>query len=398
MRTFRRRLRSLGAPCLTFLLGIMPVEGAAQPLVSEAGQIVSSRPMPADEYQKLLSEVVNSAKVETGPILRNPAISDEGLPLGIVAVLREQRSYLERHGATPQSAQTMLSANRLASERTRDPLPRQHIACHKTMIRSVNGKSKGVVFTPTVENNTYSIEGCFFGTSPGIVRLEADTASSADSVLPIAMQLDSNSVGAWSDGELRVRMESSLAGIPDQPVTLVIYPLKRPRIELRGCRFVAARGNPQLLSVIPSAWVKLYPSGVDSHSIRRLEYSSPTPALFNVDQHATAASALVTRWNGERFEIGKDNYDFSQLNPGWVVEAVQMQTYSILCPGDNRSAQSFGHWETEWTLSGLSVAFENRVCMNSIPRSFAFSISFSQYAIRVWVVGPKGTQPLPLIE
>jgi len=238
----------------------------------------------------------------------------------------------------------------------------------------------------------------FLGTSPGIVRLEAHAAFSDDSIFPIVMQLDSSSIDVWSDNELRVSLEPSLNGISDQPVTLAIYPLKRGRIELRGCRFVAARGKPQLLSVIPSGWVKLYPSGVDSHSFRQLEYMSPTHAVINSGPNTTASSAFVTRWNWNRFDIGKDKYDFGQLNPGWVVEAVQLQTYSILCPGNIRSAQSFGRWETEWTLLGVSVAFGNSVCTSFIPPSFTFSMSFSQYAIRVWVIGPKGTQALPPVQ
>jgi hypothetical protein len=43
---------------------------------------------------------------------------------------------------------------------------------------------------------------------------------------------------------------------------------------------------------------------------------------------------------------------------------------------------------------GVRVAFEDSVCTSSVPPSFAFNMSLSQYAIRVWVVGPVGTQPL----
>jgi hypothetical protein len=50
------------------------------------------------------------------------------------------------------------------------------------------------------------------------------------------------------------------------------------------------------------------------------------------------------------------------------------------------------------TLLGVSVAFGNSVCTSFIPPSFTFSMSFSQYAIRVWVIGPKGTQALPLVR
>jgi len=65
-------------------------------------------------------------------------------------------------------------------------------------------------------------------------------------------------------------------------VTLAVYPLKGRRIELRGCRFIAVRGRPQLLTTIPSAWVSLDPSTIGSHSIRGWNMSrqhSPTPTL-----------------------------------------------------------------------------------------------------------------------
>jgi hypothetical protein len=396
MRIFRRRLRSLGTPCLAFLVCTALVEAEAQALVSEASQMVSPRaqlkPALADEYQELWSQVLNNGKVETGPKLKNPAISADGLAPGVVSALQEQRNYLETHGRVVRTA---LNGARLASDNSVNPPPPQHVTCNKPMIRSVNGKAKGVVFTPMAANNIYEIEGCFFGDVPGIVQLEAHTtAPHAESVPPITMQLDSTSLRAWSDNELRVRLDTGLRGIPDYPVTLVIYPSKRGRIELRGCHFAAARGKPQLLSVIPTVWVSLYPSGVGSRSIRQLEYVSPTQAIGNVAKDASVSSAFVIRSDREHFGIGKDNYDFSQLNPGWVVEAVQLQTYSISCPEVITSAQLFGRWETEWTPLGLKVAFGDSVCTASVPPSFAFNMSLSRYAIRVWIVGPVGTQPL----
>jgi len=215
---------------------------------------------------------------------------------------------------------------------------------------------------------------------------------------PVTMQLNSRAPGAWSDHELKVQLDTELRGIPDSPVTLVIYPAKRQPIELRGCRFVAARGNPQLLSVIPSAWVSLYPSGVGSRSIRQLEYVSPTEASDAVSKNATALSAFVVRSDREQFGIGRDSYDFSHLNPGWVVESIELQTYSVSCPEVVTSAQSFGRWKAEWIQGGVGVAFEDSVCASSVPPSFAFHMSLSQYAIRVWVVGPVGTQPLALLR
>jgi len=51
-----------------------------------------------DEYQRLGSQVLNHAKVETDRKIKNPAISDDGLPLDVASALQEQRAYLEKHG------------------------------------------------------------------------------------------------------------------------------------------------------------------------------------------------------------------------------------------------------------------------------------------------------------
>jgi hypothetical protein len=403
MKTFRRPSRSLGTLCLSFLLCTAPFEEKVQALASDALQTASPaaqlKPALVDEYQKPWSQVFKNARVATGPKLKNPAISSDGLPPEIVSALQEQRSYLETHAAA-FSAQPPINAAARELVGDNSPKPRspsQGPPCHDPMIRSVNGKTNGVVFTPTAANNRYRIEGCFFGDAPGIVQLEARSGPhQIKAIPPIPMQLDSTSLGPWSDQELNVQIDTDLRGIFDYPVTLVIYPAKHRRIELPNCRFVAARGNPQLLSVIPSAWVSLYPSGVGSRSIRQLEYVSPTQAGGLVLEDATASSAFVVRSDRKQFGIGRDNYDFRQLNPGWVVDSVQLQTYSVSCPEVGTSTQSFGHWEAAWTLFGVSVAFEDSLCTSSVLPSSPSDMSLSQYAIRVWVVGPVGTPPLAL--
>jgi hypothetical protein len=395
--TSRRWGRCFAIPYLTCLLCAAALfAGKLRDLSSEALQTVSSRtqrgPLPFDEYEKIRAEVMKKATGLRGPKFKNPAILSYGLTPRILRVLQEQRTYLETHGAV-----TLEEINGVREVAANNPgessLPR-HFTCYKPMIRSVNGKANGVVFTPIVANNTYKIEGCFFGDTPGVIQLEAHTGTpEAESVHPITMHLDSTSLAAWSDHEITAQLDTELRGIPDYPVTLVIYSARHRRIELRGCRFVAARGDPQLLTVIPSAWVKLYPSGVGSRSIRQLEYVSPTQASGAVPKDVTASSAFVVRSDTEQFGIGRDSYDFSQLNPGWAVESVQLQTYRVSCPEVITSAKSFGRWEAEWTSLGVRVAFEDSVCTSSVPPSFAFNVSLSQYAIRAWVVGPVGTQP-----
>jgi hypothetical protein len=404
MGTLPRLLRYLGTPCVAFLFCAPPLEGKLQALASEASQTVSPRVQLKraldDEYQKVWSQVLKNARVETGPKLKNPAISSDGLAPSVVSALLEQRTGLEKHGAVASTQVAVNAAVReLVGDNSRKPQSLTHYTtCREPMIRSVNGKTKSVVFTPTASNNTYRIEGCFFGDAPGIVQLEAFSGPhQPHAIPPLPMRLVSTSLGAWSDHELKVQLDTELRGISDYPATLVIYPAKHRRIKLRGGRFVAARSNPQLLTVIPSAWVKLYPSGVGSRSIRQLEYVSPTQASGAVPKDATASSAFVVRSDTEQFGIGRDSYDFSHLNPGWVVESVQLQTYRVSCP-EVAAPESSGGWEAAWTPLGVSVAFQETVCPSAAPPSFAFNMSLSQYAIRVWVVGPVGTQPLALVR
>jgi hypothetical protein len=401
MRIFRRLLRCLGAPCLAFFLCAALVEPQARALAPEAVQKVPSgaplNPALADEYQNLWAQVLKNARVETGQRLKNPAISSDGLAPVVVSALREQRDYREAHGIVSLTQAPVNAANReligdtsrKARSSSADP------PCHEPTIRSVNGRTKGVVFTPTAADNIYRIEGCFFGDAPGIVQLEAHSSPHQPSTIrPIPMRLDSASGGAWSEHEITVQLDPELTGVPDYPVTLVIYPAKHRRIELRGCRFVAARGHLQLLSMIPSAWVRLYPSGVGPRSIRQLEYVSPTEASGAAPKDASASSAFVVRSDPGQFGIGKDSYDFSHLNPGWVAESVQLQTFTVSCPEVATSAQSFGGWVADWTPHGVRVAFQESVCASSHPPRSGFNMSLSQYALRVWVVGPVGTHPL----
>ena len=398
-----RTVAYLGPPCLAFLLCGALVEATAQAPASAVWQTVSPetqlKPAPADERQKLWSQVLKNARVNPGPKLRNPAISRDGLAPDVARALQEQRSYLEALGATSPRAAVNAATRELIADRSRNlrSFSQDPPACREPIIRSVNGKTKGAVFTPTAANNTYRIEGCFFGDAPGTVYLEARSRPHQSGDIPvIPMQLDSASLGAWTDHQINVQLDSGLAGVPDYSVTLVVHPANHRRIKLRDCRFIAARGKPQLLSVIPSAFVTLYPSGVGPRSIRQLEYVSP--ARTSGTPPKDPPSAFVVRSDPEQFGIGTDNYDFSQLNPGWVVESVQLQTYSVSCPEIVTSAQSFGRWEAALSPRGVTVAFKDSVCTSSIPLSFAFNVSMSQYAIRVWVVGPVGTQPLALVR
>jgi hypothetical protein len=110
---------------------------------------------------------------------------------------------------------------------------------------------------------------------------------------------------------------------------------------------------------------------------------------------AAGASAFITRSDSQPFSTGKDVYDFSQLAPGWVVESVQLRVFNAACPGESKVSVSNGSWETSWTPHGFVVLWADETCSSPIPPVFNFTLSSSQYATDVWVIGPAGTQPLP---
>jgi len=347
-------------------------------------------PLPPREYEKLRAQALAKADMRLGPKIKNPNVSREGLDADMLSTLLHQRMYLESsHRLLAGDAGTKIS-------RLTNSGPNALTSCRGPLIRTVNGKSQGAIFTPQSPNNAYRIEGCSFGNVRGQIQLEPHPAMHGQSAVPIALQIDA-SLTAWSDNEIDVHLDSRLTGIPDSPVTLVIYPGKGQRMELPGCFFVAARGEPQLLSAIPSSWVKLDASTVHSHAVKQLEYVSPPAKGWGVPSAATGTSAFVIRSDSEPFTVGRDVYDFNRLNPGWVVDSVQLQTYSLPCLGAGNSEQSYGDWGTQWGPRNFAVTLRDEVCTSSVAPSSVFSLSLSQYAANVWVVGPVGTQPVPAI-
>jgi hypothetical protein len=257
----------------------------------------------------------------------------------------------------------------------------------------VNGRSASAIFTPQFPDNHYSIEGCAFGTLAGKVQLDTDMqrVSVNPPIQPIILQLDSPA--SWSENEIDVHLDTHLSGIPDSVISLVVYSAGGRRLELSGCLFVAARGEPRVLKTIPASWIKLQASTSSSHPIAQLEYVSPPIGGEGVPHEAAGTSALVVRSDPEQFNAGTDSYDFSGLNPGWTVESIQLQDYRVSCPGDVTRTRSLGNWKTAWSDRGFAVTWASNMCTSYIPPVSSFALSSSEYAIRVWVIGPAGTQP-----
>lgn len=380
-----------------------PVREATESSAGTFAGALARRELAPDDYKQLRAEALANAGVRVTSRWKNPRISRGGLDAAFLSMLDRQQGYLASHpllsdpvtmgmkGHGRPGSSSSKTAPKAPTGPSKDLL--SAFACNGPLIRSVNGNRDGAIFTPRAPGNAYTIEGCSFGSARGHVQLEPGASSFSQSVLPIVLLLD-HSDTAWSDREINVHLDPHLSGVPDSPVTLVIYAVNGQRIELPGCFFVAERGEPQLLTVIPAPWVRLQATTVRSRSIQQLEYVSPPVSGGDVPQDAAGTSALVVRSDSEPFAAGSDTYDFSQLGPGWAVESVQLQTYAISCPADITYTQSFGQWDLAWGQRSFTISWKGDVCKSYALPFLSFNLSFSQYAAKVWVIGPVGTQPV----
>ncbi len=342
--------------------------------------------------------------------MKNPSLATGGLARSIAMALSEQRANrLNRAGfASPPAGITLLPdhpstlipspTSTLPTQQARSTIDRdpalKRSTCSWPAIHAVNGKFSSPVFTPVEPDNHYRITGCAFGSAPGNVRLQPNLAGLplGPALQPITLQLDT--LSSWTDDHIDVHINPGLTGVPDFTADLVIQIPNGRNIQLTHCQFLAARGEPQLLRAIPAAWVRLDATSLSARAIHQVEFESPPAAGEEIPPDAVGSSAFIARSDLQAFATGKDIYDLSQLAPGWVVESVQLRVFDAVCPGEGKLPVSNGSWETSWTPHGFVISWADETCTSPIPPVFNFTLSSSQYATNVWVVGPAGTRPL----
>ena len=354
-----------------------------------------ARELPLDHYAKLERTALSSANGRLGPRMRNPQVSRSGLDATVSLVLDEQRRYLHDSGEFKRSgAQTLRLQRNSGTGGVLSGATFPLRSCFDPVVTTVNGRAHGAVFTPRLGDNHFRIEGCGFGTKPGEARLvpRSGVASLEAEMRPIALQLEGS--GAWTETEIDVRLDPRLTGLPDLTTVLVVRLADGREVKVDGCHFVAVRGEPVPMKTVSASWVKLSATTVASGPIRQLEYLSPPAHGAELPSTALGMSALVVRSDPGPFADGTDVYDFSGLNPGWVVESVQLQRYSIDCPGDITRASQSGDWSTSFDARGFTLKWTSSTCFSFIPPMFRFSMNWSEYAVKVWVAGPIGTEPV----
>lgn len=348
---------------------------------------VAARALPVRDYVRLTTLALARANARPGPRIKNPRLAVHGWDPSLRVIVDQQREYLLSHSSVGEQRSgngDALLTGRLFST-----------SCSSPGIGVINGRAAEAVFTPEPPDNRYRIEGCGFGREPGKAWIESESSATSAGGPARVIRLELDGSGAWSDTEIDAHFEPGLSGIGDSAVKLVIQRADGTILQISGCQFVAARGEPTLIRAIPASWVNLDPTRSSFRPIQKLEFvSTPLPG-DDVPADAVGTSALIVRSDPDEFMPGVDAYDFSWLAPGWVVESVQVQKYAINCAGDITRTSTGDDWRTAFDARGFRVWWSSNSCLSFIPPVFHFDMTSSEYGVKVWVVGPLGTEAMP---
>jgi hypothetical protein len=269
-------------------------------------------------------------------------------------------------------------------------------------IITVSGSSTPGTFTPADAYNLYTIKGCSFGD-------QAPTASQEPTdwvhVYGPGTFNGQFEIKFWSDNEIDVSLDPSLSGYLDlHNLTLVVKRKDGQQTEKGGFSFYAAR-QPVLLRSIPSSWVKL-PAMWNGPNALTSTYYSPVSTAPDAAVRSSGATAYVHRFFvGAKFDPTNvsDYYDLSHLAPGWTADPQnppELTPYDANCPGAPYTVtykESFGMWTAQWDGDGIRVTLEDTSCSGVVvwaPWGNYSNLTSSFYGLKVWVIGPRGTDPM----
>ena len=374
-----------------------------------------------DEFKNLLAKSPSapSRGIESG-LTRNPHGSTQGSP--VMTDLAKQRQSADADlvkiragrslGAASASAarvsvktgpQAKLGTEKINAEQTAGSRygrvqgsNTQINGCYalsngQVTIGKVAGQSQALVFTPIPQYNLYTIHGCNFG--------DAKAGNKAWIYGP-GFHADFT-VEEWTDDSIAIKLGENISGVPDfDNLHLVVHRADGKEAQSDGFKFYAARERV-LLKYIPPAWRKLDFNiyGLTQHFKHPyLQDNSPAGGP-NVPSQAAGTSIFVTRRMADKFTPTSDSFDFSQLPRGWALDSATWTSYPATCPNVVTYREDFGHWNIQWNPSRIQFEWADTSCSGfwpnpvlGFPTSAYQNHTESSYALKVWVIGPRGME------
>jgi hypothetical protein len=258
-------------------------------------------------------------------------------------------------------------------------------------IFNVSGSGSPATFTPIAQYNFYTITGCSFG----------NIGSNAKAyIYKGATFREEFQIQEWNDNGIKLNLDPNIGGVTDQDgLTLVVQRADGQQASKSGFKFYAVR-ETVLLQYIPPAWRKLdYSVGSTWGKHPTTQDNSPVSGP-NVPAQAAGTTIFVSRKLGEKFTPSSDSFEFSQLPPGWVVEGASWTSFPATCANVVTYKEDFGSWNLQWSSTGIQFSWADTSCsgfwpnpaLGGIPTDVYQNHTESNYALMVWVRGPRGAE------
>ncbi|MGC1453385.1 MAG: hypothetical protein WA830_25410 [Candidatus Sulfotelmatobacter sp.] len=263
-------------------------------------------------------------------------------------------------------------------------------------ILNVSGEFYPATFTPDAKYNFYTITGCSFGDS------------GPNSKVYIYYQdifRQDFQIQEWNDNGIKLNLNPSLKGVLDQDnLTLVVQRNDGKQATKGGFKFYAAR-EMTLLGRIPQAAFSLNHFTLTNTTDLQVTYTSPSsPNVIpdvsgytaEVSWECTDCSANPDHPNFAHWApSGEDIYQFKNLQPGFIATQAAMASVDASCQGTLHREGNFG---LSWVEDDLHATWQGQTCQWSGCGGFGQPDCFGQgpgsnYAVNVWVTGPRGVDP-----
>jgi len=350
----------------------------------------------------LLQKQYQSAQVEAEQIVKSSTLKSPVQIGGSRTMSAGDRSTPT--GIQPTSAATLNSPRGVASGpglgSLASNLPSAVLTCTNDptfRILHVSGGTAAATFTQQQGVNFYTITGCSLG-DPGI-NAKVFVYSGGNFRLDFQVE-------EWSDSGIKMRVDPGLRGVSDQDnLTLVLQRNDGKQTAKSGFRFYAAR-EKVALDRFPKADFSLNKFTPTKTSDLSPQYSSPSSREVepNIPGYTAGVSWACSDCDYNRdhpnFSYytpqGEDIYSFKELQPGFVPTDASMVYADLQCPsGPLHKEGSFG---VRWVGDDLHVQWQGQTCTTNGCGGFGQPDCFisppgSNYAVKLWVEGPRGIDP-----
>jgi hypothetical protein len=259
-------------------------------------------------------------------------------------------------------------------------------------ILKVSGDAAPATFTSEERYNFYTITGCSFG-DPGP---NAKVYIYNRDIFHQEFQ-----VQEWNENWIKINLHSHLNGLLDQDnLTLVVQRADGKQASKSGFKFYAARETTRLTH-IPRSSFSLNQFTLSKTSSLSVLYTSPSSATV---EPKFAGWTAEVKWTSsdpatDKIDPGEDIYQFKQLQPGFTPDSAQMGSVDLDC-GEYQFINLGGSFGLKWVGDDLHVIWQAQYCKPVGCGGFSQADCFqsppsSNYAVNVWVTGPRGVSPWP---